>query len=54
METKFASFEVPTASVLSIQVFWVVVVSMGFVNSRFATEMSGINNPATQRKTQKI
>ena len=42
METKFARFEILTASVLSIQVFWVVAVSMGVVNSRYSVEMSGI------------
>lgn len=42
METKFARFEIRTASVLSIQVFWVVAVSMGVVNSRYSVEMSGI------------
>jgi len=42
METKFARFEVPTASVLSTQVFWDVAVSMGVVNSRCSVEMSGI------------
>ena len=54
LETKFARFEVSIASVLSIQVFWVVGVSMGVVNSRFSMEKSGINNPAIQRKTHRI
>lgn len=54
METKFARFEVPTASVLSIQYSGSLAVSIGLVNSLCSMEMSGVNNSATQRKTQKI